>query len=184
MKKFLALATMAAALLAAVSCEPGVNGNNDEPKNLEVTAENLAGTWECFVEHDFAQGYEQKYRVTFKGENYTMWHMHQVLYNETGEWGSLTRVGNKYSGTWEYADGTITFTPQKAYASYFQNSIDPPKYTYYLYNTDTMESDPWYETPEYFIEYLDKPEWRVLSFTKDALTVKVNMDTFAMEPKN
>ena len=35
-----------------------------------------------------------------------------------------------------------------------------------------------------FIEYLDKPEWRVLSFTKDALTVKVNMDTFAMEPKN
>lgn len=181
MKKILTLFCMAAAMMLALSCDP--ENADDNTVSLEINAQNLAGTWEVYVEHDFAQGYAQKYRITFSGENaYTMWHMHQEPKNETGEWGSLTNVGNKYSGAWEYADGILSLNPTKSYSSYFQNSMSPVKYTYYLYNTETMESDPWYETPEVFVQY-DKAEWTVKSLTKEAFTVKINMDTFVLEKK-
>ena len=75
MKKFFSIALAACALLA-VSC----GGNKDDGNGgatLEINAANLAGTWEVDIEHDFAQGYHRKYRISFDGQNYTLWTMQQ-----------------------------------------------------------------------------------------------------------
>ncbi len=62
MKKLLALAGIAAAMMLAVSCDPE-NNNDDDKDVIEINPENLAGTWEGGVEHDFAQGYPQNWRI-------------------------------------------------------------------------------------------------------------------------
>ena len=72
MKKILLLAGVFAAMFITASCDPSDDPDNGGRDGLEVTAENLKGTWEAFVEHDFAQGYQQKYRIKFDGQNYTM----------------------------------------------------------------------------------------------------------------
>lgn len=167
------------AMTLAVACDP-------EPKNeetLEVNETNLAGTWEKYIEHDFARGYEQKYRITFSGKNYTMWHMYQELKREDGEWKGLTYVGDKYTGTWEYVNGVLKLTHKTASSSYFISNMSPLEYTYYSYNVETMESTPWYETREELVKTFEMPEWPVKSLTKTVLTVKINMDTFALEKK-
>lgn len=161
-------------MLLAVSCTPG----DDNEETLEVTESNLAGTWEQAIEHDFAQGYSQKYRVKFEGKNYTMWHMYQTVETINGEHGGLVCVGDKYTGTWEYSGGQLVFTHGTWCASSFISSMSPLSYTYYDYNVDTMESDPWYESS--FAESLDPLEWPVLSLTSATLTVRINMDTFAL----
>ena len=176
MKRLLLLAGVFAATLFAVSCNP--IEDPEEKNSLLVTAENLAGTWEAFVEHDFAQNQQQKYRIKFDGENYTMWHMHQTLKNETGEWEGLTCVGNKYAGKWEYENGKLRLPYEKSWASYFQNSMSPVKYTYYSYSVETMESDPWYES-----NFSGEEEWTVIFLSKTQLKVKINMDTFVLEKK-
>lgn len=176
MKKLMILAGIAAMMLAAACTEK----NGPEKDTLEVNAENLAGTWEQFIEHDFAQGYQQKYRVTFEGQNYTLWHMHQEVETIDGQYGGLCCVGNKYTGAWEYKGGKLVLTHNSARASYYQNSLNPPSYVYYIYNVNTMESDPWYVTSEEFLKYFDPLEWPVISLTKETLTVKINMDTFAL----
>ena len=181
MKKLFALAVMALAL--AVSCDPLDNPKDPKENKLEVNEANLAGTWECYIEHDFAQGYAQKYRVQFSGREYTMWHMHQEVETINGNYGSLVNVGDKYSGTWEYTNGTLYFTHRKWFASSFISSMSPLSYTYYNYSTDTMESDPWFESSEGIVATLEKDEWDVKSLTSKALTVKINMDTFVLEKK-
>lgn len=162
----------------ATACTEGNDDSN------EVNAENLAGTWEVYVEHDFGQGYQQKYRVKFEGSNFTMWHMHQTVYTVNGQYGDLVNVGNKDTGTWEYSDGNLVFTYKTMKASYFISSMSPLSYTYYNYNTETMEADQWLETSELLVETTDKLQWKVISFTDEALTVKVNMDTFAFTRKD
>ena len=147
-----------------------------------------------------AQGYYQRWRVQFDGKNYTAWHTHQIVGTIYNEDMSLKTVGNKEQGTWEYKDGALILTPKKMWASYYltAKSIDDYKtyYVYRNYNTDTMESDEWYETPEEFVKsgvereqnsgggalfYLKK--WPVAGFTKTELTVKVNMDVFKLNKK-
>lgn len=179
MKKLLALFGVAA-LLFAVSCTKKDDPEEDNQQTLEVTAENLSGTWEQFIEHDFAQGYQQKYRVKFEGQNYTLWHMHQEVKTIDGEHFGLVCVGDKCTGTWEFVSGKLSFTHKTWKASSFISSMSPLSYTYYVYNVETMESTPWYESPDYIVSTLDKTEWPVISLTKGALTVKINMDTFAL----
>ena len=108
---------------------------------------------------------------------------------------SLKTVGDKEQGTWEYKDGALILTPKKMWASYYltAKSIDDYKmyYVYRNYNTDTMESNEWYEISEALVKsgverdlengtdfYLKK--WPVASLTKTDLTVKVNMDVFKL----
>ena len=185
MKKLFYLAAIAMMTLAA-SCTGSKDDQNDTPpdETLEVNAANLAGTWEAFVEHDFAQGYMQKYRITFGGNaEYTMWHMYQELKRENGEWKGLTEVGDKFSGTWEYTGTNLELTHKKAYASYYISNMSPLEYTYNPYNVETMEANPWQEYSEFSVSTMEKLEWRVISLTKDALTVKINMYTFKLEKK-
>lgn len=181
MKKLLLLAGVFAAMLFAVSCNP--IEDPEEKNSLLVTAENLAGTWEAFVEHDFAQGYQQKYRIKFDGESYTMWHMHQEPQCIDGVYGSLVCVGDKYSGKWEYSGGKLVLTHSAWSASSFISNMNPLSYTYYSYNVDTMESNPWYESSEWVVSTLDKDEWTVIFLSKTQLKVKINMDTFVLEKK-
>ena len=191
MKKLLLLAGVFAALSLFTSCDPSdePNGGRD---GLEITAENLKGTWEGGVERDKAQGYPQQWRIQFDGDKYTTWHTHQTSGTIYDDVQGLKTVGNKEKGTWTYADGVITLTPSEQYASYY--GVYGEGNVYYSYNTETMEASQWYETSPSFIEegikrdleegtdwYIKK--WGVISLTKNALTVKINMDTFKLEKK-
>jgi hypothetical protein len=196
MKKLLALAGIAAAMMLAVSCDPE-NNNDDDKDVIEINAANLAGTWEGGVEHDFAQGYPQNWRIQIDGENYTTWHTHQTAGSTMDEVQGLKTVGNKEKGTWAFDSGVLILTPKQQFASYVQ--IMKPDYTlggyeYYDYNETTMEAVKWYETSSYFIEegvkrdleegtdwYVKK--WGILKLTKDELTVKINKDTFVLKKK-
>ena len=183
MKKILLLAGVFAAMFITASCDPSDDPDNGGRDGLEVTAENLKGTWEAFVEHDFAQGYQQKYRIKFDGQNYTMWHMHQEPQCMDGKHGDLVCVGDKYSGKWEYTDGKIILTPERWLYSSWISNMSPLSYTYNPYNVETMEADPWKEADSWIVETLGKDEWGVVSLNKKALTVKINMDTFKLEKK-
>ena len=147
------------------------------------------------MEHDFAQGYYQRWRVQFDGKNYTAWHTHQIVGTIYNEDMSLKTVGDKEQGTWEYKDGALILTPKKMWASYYltAKSIDDFKtyYVYRNYNTDTMESNEWYEISEALVNsgverdlengtdfYLKK--WPVAGFTKTDLSVRVNRDVFKL----
>ena len=193
MKRFLALMTAALALMAVSSCE---ETGKDEPEDdkLEVNEGNLKGTWEGGVEHDFAQGYAQKWRIQFDGQNYTTWHTHQTAGSINDDVQGLKTVGNKEKGTWAYADGVLTLTPKEQYASYAITSMSPTKYSYYQYNEETMEAVQWYETSSALIEdgiardiadgtdwYISK--WKNVALTKTTLTIKINMDTFVLNKK-
>ena len=95
-------------------------------------------------------------------------------------------MGNKEKGTWAYANKKLSFTPTEQFASYYQ--VMKPDYSlggnvYYDYNEETMESTPWYVTPESLVRPSFDSEWTVISLTKTALTVKINMDTFVLEKK-
>ena len=180
------------------ACGDDKDDNPPKDEKIEVTEANLKGTWDGSLEHDFAQGYYQRWRVQFDGKNYTAWHTHQItgtIYNEDM---SLKTVGDKEQGTWEYKDGALILTPKKMWASYYltAKSIDDYKtyYVYRNYNTDTMESNEWYEISEALVKsgverdlengtdfYLKK--WPVAGFTKTELTVKVNMDVFKLNKK-
>ena len=181
MKKLIALAGMAVTVLVLAVCctKPS---DKPEGKTLEINETTLAGTWEGGLEHDMAQGYAQKYRITFSGKKYTLWHQHQRVDMVDGEWTDLINVGNKESGTWEYANGTLSLKASKQYASYFISNMSPLEYTYYDYNVDTMEADPWYESPDWVVEMAEVTQWGI-SLTEKALTAKINMDTFVLNKK-
>ena len=195
MKRILAILTAALALMA-VSCE-GNKSEDDDDDTIEVTEANLQGTWEGAVEHDFGQGYPQKWRIQINGKEYTTWHTHQTAGTTYDEVQGLKTVGNKEKGTWAYADGVLTLTPKEQYASYYQKMN--PDYTlsgnvYYEYNEETMEAVQWYVTPQSIIEsgvesdtaegsdwYISR--WKNVVLTKTALTIKINMDTFVLTKK-
>lgn len=195
MKRILAILTAALALMA-VSCE-GNKSEDDDDDTIEVTEANLQGTWEGAVEHDFGQGYPQKWRIQINGKEYTTWHTHQTAGTTYDEVQGLKTVGNKEKGTWAYADGVLTLTPKEQYASYYQKMN--PDYSlsgnvYYEYNEETMEAVQWYVTPQSIIEsgvesdtaegsdwYISR--WKNVVLTKTALTIKINMDTFVLEKK-
>lgn len=196
MKKLIALLAVPLALLAISSCE---RTGQDEPENesLEVNEANLKGTWEGGLEHDFAQGYPQRWRIQFDGKNYTTWHTHQTAGSTLDEVQGLKTVGNKEKGTWAYADGVLILTPKEQFASYFQvmkPDYSLAGYTYYDYNESTMEAVQWYVTSQGIIEsgierdlaegsewYISK--WRNVSLTKTTLTIRINRDTFVLEKK-
>lgn len=192
MKRILAILTAALALMA-VSCE-GNKSEDDDDDTIEVTEANLQGTWEGAVEHDFAQGYPQKWRIQINGKEYTTWHTHQTAGSINDDVQGLKTVGNKEKGTWAYAAGVLTLTPKEQYASYAITSMSPTKYSYYKYNEETMEAEQWYETSSALIEdgiardiadgtdwYISK--WKSVSLTKTTLTITINRDTFVLEKK-
>ena len=191
---------VAAFTLSACGSDDDKDDGNKPPKDesLDVTEANLKGTWDGSLEHDFAQGYYQRWRVQFDGKNYTAWHTHQIVGTINDQDMSLKTVGNKEQGTWEYKDGALILTPKKMWASYYltAKSIDDYKtyYVYRNYNTDTMESNEWYEISEASVKsgverdlengtdfYLKK--WPVAGFTKTELTVSVNRDVFKLNKK-
>lgn len=180
MKRTLRLIAAAAILCAAAACK------QDEPqaeKVVEITMATLQGTWEGSLEHDMAQGYMQKYRITFWDNTYTLWHAHQTYAPEKGETNSsIKTVGNKEEGIWVYGGGNLTLIPARLYASYFISNMDPLEYTVYPYNLDTMEADPWYESPDWVVEMTDETVWQV-SLRENALNAKINMDTFVLAKK-
>ena len=191
-------ASLFVAAFTLSACGDDKDDNPPKDEKIEVTEANLKGTWDGSLEHDFAQGYYQRWRVQFDGRNYTAWHTHQItgtIYNEDM---SLKTVGDKEQGTWEYKDGALILTPKKMWASYYltAKSIDDYKtyYVYRNYNTDTMESNEWYEISEASVKsgverdlengtdfYLKK--WPVAGFTKTELTVSVNRDVFKLNKK-
>lgn len=191
-------ASLFVAAFTLSACGDDKDDNPPKDEKIEVTEANLKGTWDGSLEHDFAQGYYQRWRVQFDGKNYTAWHTHQItgtIYNEDM---SLKTVGDKEQGTWEYKDGALILTPKKMWASYYltAKSIDDYKtyYVYRNYNTDTMESNEWYEISEASVKsgverdlengtdfYLKK--WPVAGFTKTELTVSVNRDVFKLNKK-
>lgn len=175
----------------------GDDDNNNPPQDetLAVTAENLKGTWDCVIEHDMAQSYYQRRRLTFDGKNYTSWHTYLRAGTINDEDQGVKTVGDKEQGTWEYKDGQLVLTPSKQWASHYltAKSMNDPYYTVYLnYDPETMECTEWYETPDYIIQsgierdqaegtdwYIKK--WSVVSLTKTELSVKINMDTFKLK---
>ena len=187
--------------VAAFTLSACGDDNDDNPpkdEKIEVTEANLKGTWDGSVERDFAQGYYQRWRVQFDGKEYIAWHTHQITGTVYNEDMSLKTVGNKEQGTWEYKDGALILTPKKMWASYYltAKSIDDYKtyYVYRNYNTDTMESNEWYEISEALVNsgverdlengtdfYLKK--WPVVGFTKTDLSVRVNRDVFKLNKK-
>ena len=195
MKRILAILTAALALMA-VSCE-GNKSEDDDDDTIEVTEANLQGTWEGAVEHDFGQGYPQKWRIQINGKEYTTWHTHQTAGTTYDEVQGLKTVGNKEKGTWAYADGVLTLTPKEQYASYYQKMNPDHSLSgnvYYEYNEETMEAVQWYVTPQSIIEsgvesdtaegsdwYISR--WKNVVLTKTALTIKINMDTFVLTKK-
>lgn len=193
MKKLFVL--FAAAILALVSVSCMKQNGEESQSHLEINATTLAGTWEGGVQADYAQGYEQKWRITFDGKNYTFWHTHMTAGSTQDEVQGVKTVGNKESGTWEYTGGMLVFTPQKQFASYYL-TMNPDYslggYVYYNYNPETMEADEWYETNEVIIkdgiarDLADGTEWfiskwRNVILTEKVLSVKINMDTFKLE---
>lgn len=177
------------------ACGDDKDDNPPKDESLAVTESNLKGIWDGSVERDFAQGYYQRWRVQFDGKNYTAWHTHQIVGTIYNEDMSLKTVGDKEQGTWEYKDGALILTPKKMWASYYltAKSIDDFKtyYVYRNYNTDTMESNEWYEISEASVNsgverdlkngtdfYLKK--WSVAGFTKTDLSVRINKDIFKL----
>ena len=180
------------------ACGDDKDDNPPKDESLAVTESNLKGIWDGSVERDFAQGYYQRWRVQFDGKNYTAWHTHQIVGTIYNEDMSLKTVGDKEQGTWEYKDGALILTPKKMWASYYltAKSIDDYKtyYVYRNYNTDTMESNEWYEISEALVNsgverdlenatdfYLKK--WSVAGFTKTDLSVRINKDIFKLNKK-
>ena len=138
MNKLFAIAGFAAALLLAVACDP-----TEDPIREDFNITNLDGVWEGEVEHDFAQGYYQKWRFEFDGNNYTSWHTHLTAGSINDDVEGVKTVGNKEKGTWVFDEGYIILTPSEQYASYAITSMSPTKYSYYEYNTETMEAVQW-----------------------------------------
>lgn len=191
-------ASLFVAVFTLIACgSDDDNNTNNPPKDdkLDVTAENLKGTWDGSLEHDFAQGYYQRWRLKFDGQNYTSWHTHLTAGSVKDEVQGLKTVGNKEQGTWEYKDGKLILTPSKQWSSYYFEmtswQTDDGKYVYYNYNPETMEADQWYETSDYIIQsgierdlqdgtdwYIQK--WPVVSLKRTELSVKINMDVFKL----
>lgn len=180
------------------ACGDDKDDNPPKDEKIEVTEANLKGTWDGSLEHDFAQGYYQRWRVQFDGKNYTSWHTHLTAGTINDEVQGVKTVGNKEQGTWEYKDGKLILTPAKQWASYYltAKSLNDPYYTvYYNYNPETMEADQWYETPEALIKAGIERDledgingneftisaWSVVGLTKTELSVKINMDTFKLK---
>ena len=189
MKKLFTLLSLSALVMFAVSCgdkKDGGDDGNGGGTTLEINAANLAGTWEVDIEHDFAQGYHRKYRISFDGQNYTLWTMHQDIYQldkDSSEW-TLKDVGDKYKGTWAYASGKLTMTHTHWWSSHrlvyddFQTGkthaeVNP-------YDTETMEANPWFDFTNN-ASLLDPEEWTLQSLTATTLKARINMDnvTFA-----
>jgi hypothetical protein len=179
------------------ACGDDKDDNPPKDEKIEVTEANLKGTWDGSVEHDFAQGYYQRWRVQFDGKNYTAWHTHQIVGTINDQDMSLKTVGNKEQGTWEYKDDALILTPKKMWASYYltAKTINDPYYTVYLdYNPETMECTEWYETSEYIIQQgierdledgingneMTISVWSVVGFTKTDLSVRINKDIFKL----
>jgi hypothetical protein len=179
---------------------PGDEDTPPKDEGLTVNEENLRGTWDGSVDADFAQGYYQRWRLKFDGKTYTSWHTHQTAGSTNDEVQGVKTVGNKEQGTWEYTDGKLVLTPTKQWASYYltaKSMNDPMYYVYYDYNPETMESDPWYETPDYLIEDGIKRDledgingnefyikvWPVVSLTETELSIQINRDTFKLTKK-
>ena len=93
----------------------------------------------------------------------------------------LHNVGDKYKGTWSYANGKITFKATEWSASYFISSLSPLEYTFYSYDVNTMEASPWYGSS--FADTLEDAVWTV-SLKSGKLQAKINMDTFVLQKKN
>ena len=182
------------------ACGDDKDDNPPKDEKIEVTEANLKGTWDGSVEHDFAQGYYQRWRVQFDGKNYTAWHTHQIVGTINDQDMSLKTVGNKEQGTWEYKDDILILTPKKMWASHYltAKTINDPYYTVYLdYNPETMECTEWYETSEFLIQQGIKDDlkdgingnettisvWPVVGLTKTDLSVRINKDIFKLNKK-
>ena len=190
MKKLLVLLTATLSMMAVTSCD-----KNEQDEPVQVNAANLKGTWEGGVERDSAQGYPQKWRIQFDGEDYTTWHTYRTLGSEDDEVQGLKTVGNKEEGTWAYSGGALVLTPSKQYASYYETLVDSHyKGVYRDYNTETMESSDWYVVSEALIQsgverdlqegtdwYISK--WKGVKLTKTALTITINRDKFVLVKK-
>ena len=183
----------ASIIVTFFACNPE-DKKDPEDETIEITEASLKGIWEGGVEADFAQGYPQNWRIEFDGKNYTTWHTHQTAGSINDEVQGLKTVGNKEKGTWEYVGGFLVLTPKQQWASYAITSMSPQKYSYYEYNTETMEAVQWYETASVLIEdgiardlrdgtdwYIKK--WNVVSFTKSSLSIKINRDIFKLDKK-
>ena len=185
MNKFYFPLLLAIAALG-VACNPDDKNDTPEDNTVSITEESLKGTWEGGVT---AGNGDRGVRGEFVGLP------DQVPgFREIDDEQGLKTVGNKEKGTWEYSNGVLTLTPKQQWASYAITSLSPSKYSYYEYNTVTMEAVQWYETAQSLIEsgierdleegtdwYVKK--WNVVSFTQTTLSVKINRDIFKLEKK-
>ena len=191
---------VAAFTLTACGSDEDDDNASKPPKNetVKVTEETIKGTWDGALEHDFAQGYYQRWRLQFDGKNYTSWHTHLTAGSIKDDEQGVKTVGNKEQGTWEYVDGALVLTPKKRWASYYfaMTSLQTGggKYVYYNYNPETMEADQWYEISEDLVKYGVEQDlkassseaymyiksWPVVGFTEKELSVKINMDVFKL----
>lgn len=172
--------------LAAVACNKAPNDKDEQEATLEINEANLKGTWEVDIEHDFAQGYHRKYRIAFDGKTYTLWKMYQDLLKVDGEF-KLYDVGDKYKGSWTYANGSLTLTAAEWSAS--SRLVYDDFYTgqthaeVNAYNVETMEASPWFELND-MASMLDPEVWTNLSLTKTQLKARINMDSVTFARKN
>lgn len=191
MKKLLVIAGFAA-LLFATACMP--IDNPEKKYGLQITAENLAGTWEGSVDRDRAQGYYQKWRFKFDGNNYTFWHTYQTSGTINDDVQGIKTVGSKEKGTWACENGNLVLTPSEIYASFAITSMNPQKYSYYEYNPETMEAVQWYQTSSEQIEkgikedledgtewYVKK--WAIVYLTQTELKLQINREAFILDKK-
>lgn len=190
MKRILLFA-LAAFTLFAVSCGGNKDNGDDDGPSLEINAANLAGIWEVDIEHDIAQGYHRKYRISFDGQNYTLWTMQQEalkLDKNSSEY-TMKDVGDKYMGTWEYSGGKLTMTHTNWWSSHQMkydtwDDYQTGKYYYVAneYDVVTMEANPWIDLNDN-ASMLTPTEWTLQTLTATTLKARINMDNVTFRKK-
>lgn len=181
MKRLFIILGVAALAFFAVSCMKKDAEGGDA--TTEVNETTLKGTWEIDIPADYAQGYHRKYRITFDGQDYTLWTMHQMATFTEEKQDGIHDVGNKESGSWTFAGGSLTLKAKKMFASYFISNMSPLEYTFYDYNVETMESNPWFETMEELVATMEPTVWTHVSVRNNQLRARINMDNVVFEKK-
>ena len=167
-------------MLATVALFAACNQDTDD--NTAVQESELVGTWDGASE-GFAAGHGKRYRITFTGNEFTRWEC-SYEYGKLEEGGTDVsfRVCMKESGTWTYANGTLTLSPNKKWNSYIIHCDQYAKPLWYecgTLNEATLESDAWWE--------INGGLWdSTWVLTKDGKTIHVeikftNMDRFNLE---
>lgn len=140
----------------------------------------LKGTWEGTSDSG------KQYRISFDGKKFTRWEVYSQ-YGKLAEDGDYVTFNAciKESGTWKYAKGELTLTPDHRWNSYIIHANQygtPLYYEVSPINETTLEAETWWEITG---GDLWESTWALTKVAGDMyVEVKyTNMDFFVMKKK-